>query len=129
MGKKVERRKHKRHKVQDGVLAVLGPNTAKMGQIIDISNGGIAFYHKDSSISIEKSHDLSILFDNNQTNGNYGPLKFQATIVSEVAVDNSRMSAATRRCSLQFNNLTYYQRAWLGECIQNYTNSENNPLP
>ncbi len=103
---------------------MLGPHTAKMGKVIDISSGGIAFYHKDSKASIEKDHEVSILFDNNQTNGNYGPLKFQATIISERPLGSERMPNATCRCGLQFKNLTYYQRAWLMECIQKYTLAE-----
>ncbi len=122
--KTIERRKYKRYKVQDGVFAVLGPQSSRMGQLIDISNGGAAFYHKDTREMSEKNDELSILFDNNQTSVSYGPLKFQAAIVSEVTVDNGRTSNATRRCGLEFKNLTYYQRAWLIECIQNYTFSQ-----
>ncbi len=38
-----ERRKHKRFKVKQGAFAVASPDYNKLGQIKDISEGGLAF--------------------------------------------------------------------------------------
>ncbi len=39
----VKRRKNSRFKVDEGAFAVPKPRTTVMGQIIDISNGGLTF--------------------------------------------------------------------------------------
>ncbi|MFZ5572606.1 MAG: PilZ domain-containing protein [Thermodesulfobacteriota bacterium] len=127
--KPIERRKYKRYRMQNGVFAVLGPQSSRMGQIIDISNGGVAFYHKDTHAKPEQNDELSILMDNNQATVSYGPLKFQANIVWETPIDTSRHSGITRRCGLEFKELTYYQRAWLVECIKNHTVSQQDAVP
>ncbi len=38
-----ERRMHTRYRVKEGAYAALSPDSAKMGQIIDISRGGLCF--------------------------------------------------------------------------------------
>jgi c-di-GMP-binding flagellar brake protein YcgR len=118
-----DRRQHKRYSVQDGVFAVLGPFPTKMGQIIDISNGGLSFYHRNGLDSEPDTYELSILFDDNQNSINYGPLKFQAQVVSETDIKDNAESNTTpmTRCGLAFEDLTYYQRSWLADCIQNFT--------
>jgi len=127
MDAQTERRKHKRFRIQDGVLAVLGPNSNKMGQIVDISQGGLAFYHKDDGKVTNGGSELSILFDGSQSNINYGPLKFKTHIVSNVVVQNQKRQLAgnQRRCSVEFDDLTYYQKSWIIDCIQNFTLPEN----
>lgn len=118
-----DRRQHKRYPVQDGVFAVLGPFPTKMGQIIDISDGGLSFYHRNGSDSDSCSYELSILFDDSQNSINYGPLKFHAQVVSETDIndEDGATTPAVKRCGLAFEDLTYYQRSWLADCIQNFT--------
>jgi len=53
-----ERRKYERHLVQDGALAVLGANTSRVGQIEDISLGGIKFHYVQME---EPSHEFPCL--------------------------------------------------------------------
>ena len=127
MIKKTECRAHKRFQVQGGVLAVLGPYDGKVGQLIDISQGGIAIYYKDKE-GQEKhvdSCELSILSNDNNRLSN--PLfKFNTTVVSDIEVvsGNQFNSGVVRRCGLQFSGLTYYQKAWLDDYIQNLTSGE-----
>lgn len=116
----VERRKNKRFRVQEGVFAVLGAKSGRMGQIVDISQGGIAFHHKNGDTYNGETAELSILFDDESNTVGYGPLKFQAVIVSEVPIRHTG-GTAWHRCCLQFTDLTYYQRSWLNDCIQNLT--------
>jgi len=123
MGKKVEQRAHDRYKAKPGVLAVLGPFSKKMGQVIDISKGGLAFHYKNGVVEVqEDAYELSILFDD--SNGmNHRPFKFSASIVTDFEVENEVQfsNAVIRRCGMQFADLTYYQKTWLDECIQNHT--------
>ncbi len=125
MQKKTEYRTHKRFNVQDDVSAILGSYSYKIGQLIDISQGGIAFYYKEGQERQVDSCELSILFgDNNSLN--HPLFKFNTTIVSNIEVvnENKFNSAVVRRCGLQFSGLTYYQKNWLDDCIQNLTTGE-----
>ena len=45
----VERRKNKRYKAIEGAYASISPNSQKLGQIIDISMGGVCFKYIDTS--------------------------------------------------------------------------------
>ena len=45
----VERRKNKRYKAVEGAYAAISPNSHKLGQIIDISMGGLAFKYIDTN--------------------------------------------------------------------------------
>jgi hypothetical protein len=122
MGERVEQRAHERFEAQPGVLAVLGPNSRKMGQVLDISKGGLAFNYKNGIKEPEEVYELSILLDD--SNGlNHRPFKFNAAVVSDkkVANDVQFSNATIRRCGVQFLDLTYYQQTWLDECIRNHT--------
>lgn len=44
-----ERRKSKRYNAIEGAYAAVGPNSNKLGQIIDISKGGLCFKYIDTS--------------------------------------------------------------------------------
>ena len=59
--KLVDRRIHKRFKVQDGALALLRANIRKVGQIIDISRGGLAFRYMSNGERLNGSFELNIL--------------------------------------------------------------------
>lgn len=117
-----ERRKYQRFNVKPGVLAVFGPASEKMGQIIDISQGGLSFNYKEGPGMADGSYELSILFDDN-SNLNHRPCKFSASIVSDIKIENEKQysAAVIRRCGLQFGALTYYQKTWLDDCMRNYT--------
>ena len=45
----IERRKNKRYKAVEGAYAAISPNSHKLGQIIDLSIGGLAFKYIDTS--------------------------------------------------------------------------------
>lgn len=117
-----ERRKYQRFNVKPGVLAVFGPASEKMGQIIDISQGGLSFNYKSGRETADDSYELSILFDDN-SNLNHRPCKFSASVVSDIEIENEKQysTAVIRRCSLRFEDLTYYQKTWLDDCMRNYT--------
>lgn len=44
-----ERRKHKRYHVKEGAYAAISPRSYKIGQIVDISMGGLSFKYIDTS--------------------------------------------------------------------------------
>ncbi len=59
------RRSHKRYFVKDGTLVVISPgnveNKEKVVQLIDISNGGMAFIYQGSPSEIERSSLLQVV--------------------------------------------------------------------
>jgi len=119
---RVDRRNHTRFMVKSGVFAVLGPYSFQMGQIVDISEGGLAFQYKQGKEKDSDLYEISILFDGKADN-NTSPFKFTGKVISDVEVrsTNPFSTAAIRRFSMKFEDLTYYQQAWLSECIRNHT--------
>jgi len=117
-----ERRKHKRYSVKPGVFAVIGPDSSRMGQIVDISPDGLAFYYKNCRDKISKSYKMSILFDDS-LEASYSPFIFDVTVISDIVIedDSPFSNAVIKRFGMRFSDLTYYQRAWLTECIRDHT--------
>ncbi|MCK5097086.1 MAG: PilZ domain-containing protein [Desulfobacteraceae bacterium] len=58
MGTKLERRKHKRYSIKDGSYATISPESKKLGQIVDISMGGLAFKYIDIKPDIRKGINI-----------------------------------------------------------------------
>jgi hypothetical protein len=56
----VEQRKHKRFRPQDGTYAVLRGPGKKLGQVINISRGGLAFRYIDIGERPKRSFELDI---------------------------------------------------------------------
>jgi len=108
--------------VKPGVFAVLGPYSSQMGQVVDISQGGLSFQYKQGNEKKLDTYEVSILFDG-RSDSNTSPFKFIGKPVSDVEVRNKNpfSTSVIRRFSIAFKDLTYYQQAWLAECIRNHT--------
>jgi hypothetical protein len=62
MATKLERRKHPRYSIKNGAYATISPNSAKIGQIIDMSMAGLAFKYSDTIfVKTEKSSHETLL--------------------------------------------------------------------
>jgi len=59
---KTERRQHERLQVNEGAFAVEREPSNVLGQIIDISAGGLSFLYIDNGIPAEKSSKIGIYF-------------------------------------------------------------------
>ncbi len=116
-----DRRKYKRYKVTNGIFALLGQETTKLGQIVDISKGGLSFFHKDSEKHTNKHTAIAIIFDKKKFEINTIPFKFDAMVISNKNINNKKQSFLTKqRCGVKFTNLTYYRETWLKDFIQNH---------
>ena len=64
MAQRVERRKHRRYRAPRGAFAVLAVESdfAKLGQIIDVSRGGLSFTYAGTKEWISESLELGIWF-------------------------------------------------------------------
>lgn len=122
-----ERRKNKRYKAIEGAYAAIGPNSQKLGQIIDISMGGVCFKYIDT-FSDDQNDGLqredSIFLSSMEhylgdlpikTVGDY-PITNEATF-SHMGVRKSHVQFADLS-SKQFFNLDYYIRSCVSEEVE-----------
>jgi hypothetical protein len=117
--KMVERRKHQRFRVREGVFAVLGPHSNKIGTIIDISMTGLAFnYIEDTVDQQDKSFELNIFLAEDSFHLNN--IRFQE-ITDQRAKKVPFSSINLRRRGVRFDTLTPAQTSQLGHFIRNHT--------
>ena len=118
-----ERRKHKRFRVKNGTFAVLSAislphSTQKVGQITDISMGGLAFSYIASEEPSNGSVQLSIFLGGNRFDLREIPFE----TIWDIETQEVRFRALTmRRSGVQFGKLTPHQISQLKYFIQNYT--------
>jgi hypothetical protein len=117
-----ERREYKRFEVQEGAFASLRGPVSKLGQITDISRGGLAFRYIDTGIRPDKSFHLDIsLIDN------FFHLKevsCKNICDSEISNEFHFSSITMRRLGVQFEDLTNHQASQLEHFIQTHTIGE-----
>lgn len=118
-----ERRKHKRFLVQNGAFAVLTAffwphSTQKLGHIIDIGLGGLAFSYITSEESPNGAVELSIFLAENRFYLRNIP--FETMSVVEITEEPSS-SLTTRRHSVQCGKIAPNQVSQLKYFIWNHT--------
>ena len=121
-----ERRKNKRFRAQEGIFALLDSASPKLGPIVDISMGGLAFRYKGKELPLTESSDLTLLFDDKRLNVYNMPLKFKTKPIANVVIPEEEETAfdSKMRCCVQFEELTYHQRLSLDNLILNQTDGE-----
>lgn len=126
----IERRKNKRYKAVDGAYAAISPNSHKLGQIIDISMGGLCFKYIDTSSEADerdaKTEDAIFL----SSMGYYvGDLPFKT--VSDYEVPNSPSFSAMkiRKRHVKFTDLTLKQLFDLDYYLRNNVSEQVEHLP
>ncbi len=126
----VERRKHKRFKAVEGAYAAISPNSHKLGQIIDISMGGLSFKYIDtkSETRTEQGQEEKAVFLSSM--GYYvGDLPFR--IISDYEVTNvpSFSSMKVRKRHIQFTDLSFKQLFDLDYYLKNNVSEPLEKLP
>jgi hypothetical protein len=116
-----EHRKRKRFQVPGGVFVGFGPHANKVGQVVDVSMGGLAYRYVGSEDSSGGSHlDIFVTDDDFYM----GAVPFK-TICDFQVVDRVPASPLTmRRCGVQFRKLSPKQNAQLEYFIQQHTLGE-----
>ena len=139
----IERRKHKRFKVKSGAVAAMirtspakpdqtkdmsmgenslattTPKYIQMGQIINISKGGLAFRYIDSEDESSESFELDILFAQNSFYLKNVPFK---TVWVSGAVSNPSFSPLkTKQRGMQFGKMVPLQIHLFDYFLQKYT--------
>ncbi len=124
----IERRKHRRLQVQDIAFAVLRDQDRQLGQIMDISMGGLAFNYISGGGNADSAFELDILL---AYNGLYMK-KIQFKTISDFQIANKSpfTSITMRRRGIKFGELTPKQTSMLKNFIQEYTidNMDANPM-
>ena len=119
--KLLDRRKHHRFQLQDTVFATLLPDYQKTGKIIDVSMGGLAFQYISELQPAAASCELAIF----SASGNFCLSGLSFVTISDF--ENARVpfsSIRTRRCGLQFGELTGDQTAQLVYFLHSYTTNK-----
>jgi hypothetical protein len=107
--KTVERRKNKRYRAKDGAYAAISPHSRRLGQIIDISMGGLSFKYIENNDAHEqeKKPELSLFLS---SLGYYvGDLPFQTIEDCEMTNYPSFSSMKLRKRRVKFTELSFKQ--------------------
>ena len=106
-----EKRIYKRYKIKDDAYAAIFSNSPKMGQIINISKGGLAFRYVADVEQITGSFKIEIFISGN---GFYlKNIPFQT--ISDFYIDNQVpcSNVIIKQCGGQFGELTRNQTSQL----------------
>ena len=138
----IERRKHPRFKVKRGAVAAIirpslvkefpikdmpmndssiatAPKNIQMGQIINISNGGLAFRHINGNDDNNKLFDLDILSVQDKFYLKKVPV--QIVWASHAVIEPSFSLLKSEELGLRFEELNPRQKSQLDFFLQNYT--------
>lgn len=115
----VDKRKHKRFRSQDLAFAAFGSHIKEIGQIIDISRGGLAFRYVADGDRLNESRELEIYLANNGFHLKEVP--FNTISDFELTSEFPTSFIIMRRRGVQFGELTQDQVSQLGYFIQNHT--------
>ena len=121
MGKeRAERRRNKRFQVPSSAFAGLGPYFGKVGRILDVSMGGLAFRY----IGLEEpngSTNLDIFMNDLDFNLRNVPFK---TISDFPVITDGRTAVTLRRRGVQFGKLTPQQKDAVEDFIEEHAIGE-----
>jgi hypothetical protein len=126
----VERRKNKRYKAVDGAYAAISPNSHKLGQIIDLSMGGLSFKYIDTSSDadeLERTPEDAVFLS---SMGYYvGDLPFRTVSDYEITNAPSFSSMKVRKRHVKFTNLSFKQLFDLDYYLRNNVSEQVEKIP
>ena len=148
MKRPTERRKHKRFQPMAGLFVFLSSEAInishikylsmteitlrlfksqpiKMGQIIDISRGGLSFGYIYDEANLNEVFELAITYAEKGFYSNM--MKFETVSDTKTANGDRFDALKIRRQGLKFKELTLRQNSLLDHAIQNYTVGEVDP--
>lgn len=121
MERTVERRQHERFRVEDGSLAMLWPASSKIGQIIDIGMGGLAFrytaHSKPKNSFAELESEIELICNRHRFNSDALPIE----TVSDFKIEDCGVDLyprQQRRRNLKFGRLSDQQKSQVEYFIQ-----------
>ena len=124
MGKKqtVERRKNERFQTGKNTYALLRARGSKLGRVIDISKGGLAFRYVSVGERLKGPLELDLL----SHQYDYRIDKIPVKIITDLEVANKKAFKSTilKRVGVQFGKLTREQKSKLEHFIRDHAVDE-----
>ena len=118
-----EQRTHKRFRVRENSYVTLGGRVSKLGQIVDISRGGLSFRYIDIGERPNSSLEVKLSIKNN--NGfQLENIPFKTIYDLRATKEFPFSSTRIRRRGGRFVALTQDQMSGLDYLIHNYTTGE-----
>ena len=114
-----ERRKNRRYKAAYGAYAVVGPDAAKLGQIKDVSMGGLAFRYLADEARSHRSNDMDIIIRQNSLR--IQKLPIQTISDFELAKEDAFSTVTLRQQGVRFGALTSNQTTQLEHLLKTHT--------
>jgi hypothetical protein len=123
-----ENRKHERYQVPEGSFVTLGPSNTIMGQILDISMGGLGFRYITNHSEVLPQESYADIY---LTEGDLCLTGVPIKAVSDFDAPDTVTRKADgplpvscrgmRRCGVKFGDMTDSQMSQLARCIQSQT--------
>ena len=117
----IEQRKHKRYKAKEGAFAVIRKQakTKALGQILDISDGGLSFKYMANGKPANADNKLDIFY----TGLGIQLRSLSFLTISDLPIDDlpTFSSIKMRRCGIQFTDLKSEHKNQINEFINYYT--------
>ena len=111
-----DRRKHKRFPVPPNTYVQLNDQVSKLGRVLDISKGGLAFRYISVGKALKKVFQLDLI--SSQVNPGLNPLPVKVVSEIEMASETPARAVTLSRAGVQFEELMDEQIDWLKRFIQ-----------
>ncbi len=122
--KTIERRKYKRFPVREGAYALLKNDSSKLGQIKNISRGGLALSYINDGEQMYESFKVDIFI----SKLGYCLKDIPSKKISDLHIDNKLpfSTFSIRQARIQFNELNHSQLSQLDNFIRDYATGDQN---
>jgi hypothetical protein len=111
-----ERRKHKRFPAPPNTYVQLNDQVSKLGRVLDISRGGLAFRYISVGKKLKEVFQLDLI--SAQVNPGLNPLPVKVVSEIEMASETPARAVTLSRAGVQFEELMDEQVNWLERFIQ-----------
>ena len=117
--KPVEKRKHKRFKAQKNTYIITVNDTTNLGQMINISKGGLAFNYIGKKEKISGWHKVDIFLSSKRFY--LKEVLFKATSDFYLDPNTPFSTVLMKQCGGEFGELTEEQKSQLDYFLENHT--------
>ena len=115
----VEKRKHKRFKVQKNTYIITVNDTTNLGQMINISKGGLAFNYIGQKEKISGWHKVDIFLSSKRFY--LKEILFKATSDFYLDPNTPFSTVLMKQCGGEFGEMTDEQKSQLDYFLDNHT--------
>jgi hypothetical protein len=117
-----ERRKFRRLQAQENTFALLRRQVSKLGRVIDISSGGLAFRYASIGERLKGEFELDLVSPKHDFRLTGLPVKVVSNFERQSKTPSRQIRL--RRVGVQFRDLTQHQISQLQHFMRDYTAGE-----